>query len=45
MLAMEQTQEPVLDDSDLKTLAKFFDVLLEIDLEQNRDERLIPNAC
>ena len=42
---MEQAQEPVLDDADLKALAKFFDVLLEIDFEQNRDERLVPNAC
>jgi hypothetical protein len=42
---MQQTQEPVLDDSDLKALAKFFDALLEIDFELNRDEGLIPNAC
>lgn len=42
---MEQTQELVLDDTDLKAIAKLFDVLLEIDLEQNRDKGLVTNAC
>ena len=31
--------EPVLDDDELKTLAKFLDALMEVDFELNRNER------
>jgi hypothetical protein len=37
--------EPVLDTDELKTLAKLLDVLMEVDFELNRDERLVTNAC
>ena len=39
------SDEPVLDTDELKTLAKFFDVLMEVDFEINRNERLVVNAC
>lgn len=36
--------EPVLDDDELKTLAKFLDALMEVDFEQQRNERVSTNG-
>ncbi len=37
--------ELLLDVDELKQLAKLFDVLMEVDFEQNRDAGVLSNAC
>ena len=53
---MKQQQEPattstainnelILSNDELRTLAKFLDVLVEADFEINRNKGLVVNAC
>jgi hypothetical protein len=41
---MKQPQEPVLDEDELIALAKFLDVLMEVDFEQNSKKGFVASV-